>query len=498
MAASAPITVSSLDNAITKFYLPRMWEQIKVEAPGYAFFTEQGDKISWGPGTTGEFVTRRKAKRGILGGTTGRLPSGGVAQYDRATVAYTVFRQLINFVWDAKLASSNERYAKNLVEMAVQDVKSEFLRRMNIYLYTGAGYNNAPGSGSANIQRPVAYTTGTAASGATTVTVKAPYSNTAGAQHGSGAHYLQTGDFVLIVSSVGARAEYAQISSIARPTNTFATGSATLTLSQGLVNPDTTPAQSAVYLASPSAVSAASFDPWTGVGHAGSPEAAAEDSDFAAGLLGIADVVGQYEWTQAAVPGHYLNIARAENSGSEYWGTVVEGNSGSTKALATEDIDSLVLRMNESKFIRPNALLMNSGMWHEYLQGVSEAAQIGTGPSHAFRNADTLPGGHKPSTSKTFFTAGATSAQGDMEILVDPYCPHHIVYACDKNELGYATVQGLSEATDDGGFLRMGSPGQSVSYDEWFGFLRWAGQFVASAPSVVGVLGDVTQDIVAI
>ena len=52
----------------------------------------------------------------------------------------------------------------------------------------------------------------------------------------------------------------------------------------------------------------------------------------------------------------------------------------------------------------------------------------------------------------------------------------------------------MAEAAEDGSFLRM----SSTDYDEWFGFLRWGGQFAATSPQAVAVLKDLDQDIIAL
>ena len=104
--SGVPITKSAIDAVLTNFYIPRMWEMIQVEAPGFRFFKNL-DFVNWGEGYNGTFPVRIKAKRGMVGGTSGRLPKGGAPQYDMASINYTLFRCLINFTWDSKLISSN-------------------------------------------------------------------------------------------------------------------------------------------------------------------------------------------------------------------------------------------------------------------------------------------------------------------------------------------------------------------------------------------------------
>ena len=468
-------TAGSLENALTNYYFPRMWEEIKVSAPGFEFFKDLSSKVEWGPGYTGTFPIRTKSKRGMLGGTTGRLPVGGTPEYSMATVNYTVFRQLISFLWDAKLASGHERYIKNLLDSLVDDVKLEYLRRFNTYLYTGANQHTI----STNIIQAgcVATLQATFSSG-NTVKVKAPY---AGGNMGEnyrpyGAHYLQPGDTICITNETGGltttSGQTAQFFSIASISRSYGSGYATLTLNEtfdtdvGSFDPN-----APVYLASalPSSTT-----------HAGGWATAYEQTDAAAGLLGLANVAGDAT---------YLGKTRGG-----MWSTtgLVGDVPGTVQPLSFARMDEVILKMNEQLYTKPDLAIMQSGMWHEYVD-LTEGGGGGFG-NHAFRNASEVPGGHSPSTKKSYFTAHATTGQGDLKILVDPYAPHNTVTFVATDHIGYATVQAAAEAADDGSFLRM----SSSTHDEWFGFMRWAGQFLSESPAAVGILADVTQDVVAI
>jgi hypothetical protein len=65
---------------------------------------------------------------------------------------------------------------------------------------------------------------------------------------------------------------------------------------------------------------------------------------------------------------------------------------------------------------------------------------------------------------------------------------------CNTDEMGYATAQSMGEANEDGRFLRS----SSTTYDEWHGWLRWGGQFLTYSPANVGVVQDITQDLIVL
>jgi hypothetical protein len=220
--------------------------------------------------------------------------------------------------------------------------------------------------------------------------------------------------------------------------------------------------------------------------------AAGELSDFASQFMGLKDVVDGLDPTQWSVgdstaskncqKSQYLGVTNSDFT------SLVKDNSGTSRPLSQELLDQLILEQNERSYIRPNLLVMNSGMWHEYV-GMSGHAN-----EHFYTNRDSIPIGHSPSAQPQYFTVKATEAQGNIDILIDKYCPPTQIFAIDTQHVGYTTTHQMAEAQEDGSFLRM----SSSDYDEWFGFLRWGGQFAATSPQCIAVLKDLDQDIVAL
>lgn len=472
-AGHNPIDLATINDVLTNYYIPRMWELIKVEAPGFARMGNLSDLVNWGPGKTGSFPVRTKAKRGMVGGTSGRLPKAGKPSYDMTSVDYTVFRQLIEFAWDAKLASTHERYIKNLLDMAIKDVKDEYLRRFNTYLYTK--------------DNVIARLSADTAVDDTTCTVMHPWNDGGGANSYMpwGAQWLQEGDCVAFHDGDNNIVDYHTIASINRAAYNpgAGSGSATLTLGAGesfrgifdaLVNPGDAVSNVTVH-------HAAVHDALLGMATGGtdSPHADTGDglelNDRNAGMLGIGNILDDDP---------YIDVPR-----DSFWKSVGLGNSGTLRALTIQLVDELLMKMNEETFTRPDMLIMNGGMWHEY----ADLRTAGLN-QHQFQNQQTIPVGHAPGARPRYFTVRATEGQGDLEVLVDPYAPHNHVIAADSKELGYAEVYAMAEAKDDGSFLRIAGD----SYDEWYGFFRWAGQFLATSPSSVGTLKDISQDIISL
>mgnify|MGYP005813279269 FL=1 len=488
--ASNNMAISSLDKVLTSFYIPRMFEQIQVENPGYEFFKNMNTVVSWGPGNTASFPVRQKAKRGVVGGTAGRLPTGGSASYDQCTFDYTVFRTLVSFAWDLQMKGGHERYIKNILDQAITDAKQEFLRRMNVYLYGGSfGYTagdvvDSPLTGDltfgkSNIVARIATQTAGAdknGAAATPLEVKGAWrkgNGTSGAFQAQGGLWLQPGDFIAVASRVGGSnlVWLRKITSVDR--STYSSGYASIVLDAIL--PTGIIVDSPIYFASP--VDDTTVSTATGVALT---DSGVELADCQAGLLGIGNALFDHT---------YLGKTVAEAGGTDsYWKPMVKTGStaGTNEALTFERIDALLLEMNQQFFVKPNLMVMNPGMWHEFIS-LSES-------NHSFFNQGQLPSGHKPGTKPLYSTANATTGQGDLKVLVDPYCPHERVITCDTGEMGYATAAAMGEAKEDGSFLRH----TGTSYDEFHGWLRWAGQFIAHSPSSVGVLQDVTQDIVSL
>jgi len=494
------LTMTSLDNVLTNFYIPRMFEQIQVENPGYEFFKNMSTVVSWGPGNTASFPIRQKAKRGVVGGTSGRLPAAGAPSYDQCTFDYTVFRTLVSFMWDLQMKGGHERYIKNILDQAVTDAKQEFLRRMNIYLYGGS-----LGHASASLTQGGTLDSGTATAKTTGTSCIVGFINaaTSGSIDGSagkllqvkgawrdgegftgdnndaeGGLWIQPGDFICIGDETGGtdKGWFRSVTSVDR--STYSSGYVSLLLNTAL--PTAIAANSPVYLASPT------DDLITDTAGVALTDAKFELSDMKSGLLGMANAIFDQTYLSK------VNATSGATGTDSYWQAVIKnashagGTKGTDAALTFERIDALLLEMNQQFYVRPDLLVMNPGMWHEFIS-LSES-------NHSFFNQGNLPSGHKPGTKPLYSTANATTGQGDLKVLVDPYCPHGRIITCDTNEMGYATAQAMGEAKEDGSFLRH----TGTAYDEFHGWLRWAGQFIAHSPAGIGLLNDVTQDIKAL
>ena len=508
--SGVPITKSAIDAVLTNFYIPRMWEMIQVEAPGFRFFKNL-DFVNWGEGYTGTFPVRIKAKRGMVGGTTGRLPKGGAPQYDMATINYTLFRCLINFTWDSKLISSNERYIKNLIDQAVTDCKNEYLRRFNTYLYTGRGPAHATNSGYNCVGVGVSAITAddtdpTTASGK--LRIGLPWTDGSNAHLGTGGLWIEEGDYLRVVQAPGSNSngEFIKVTDIDRSNypNYALVGFEGTGSNNGLHLADTNVTAgdaTEYYLASPAFIGGTGLTSGD-TSTAATKGAAGELSDYGSKFMGLKDIVsglnpGAWEVTgsnDVAVTDNgdnlgtntgYLGVSDASFSNFK---SLVKHNSGTSRPLSQELLDQLILEQNERSFVRPNLIAMNTGMWHEYV-GMSGHAN-----EHFYTNRDSIPIGHSPSASPQYFTVKATEAQGNIDILIDKYCPPKMLFAIDTQHVGYSEVHKMAEAAEDGSFLRM----SSTDYDEWFGFLRWGGQFAATSPQAVAVLKDLDQDIVAL
>ena len=491
------LSVSDLNNILTKFYIPRMFEQIKVENPGYNFFKDMTTLVNWGPGGTATFPLRKRARRAVVGGTAGRLPSGGTPSYSTASFEYPVFRILVNFMWDAQQRAGHERYVKNLIDQSMTDAKTEFLRRQNIYLYGGSrdklgkdAINYGSSTHSAvtdSFGKTCMVGVLKESSGSdTSIKVAHPWIDGAGTHKAQGGMWLQPGDFIMIVGKDGSAddMQHIEISSIDRSTYS-SDGCATVTLANACLMDF--PSGSPIYLSSPAAATTGS--PFSRTTATAFGSADWELSDYASEYYGMANflydqnVFGKARDTAGATGTCAEGVA---GGGDGYWDSKIKHNSGVKRALSYELIDELLLEMNQQYFVKPNLAIMNPGMWHEFLS-LAEA-------NHAFFNQKTVTPGHKPGTDPNYITANATLGQGNIQILVDHHAPHEQIIVCDKGEMGYATAHAMGEATEDGGFLRH----SSSSYDDWHGWLRWAGQFITYSPTSIGLLQDVTQDIVAL
>jgi hypothetical protein len=483
---SAVINLDKINDILTTYYIPRMFEQIKVENPGYEFFKDMSALVNWGPGNTATFATRKKAKRAVVGGTSGRLPIGGAATYATHTFDYTIFRVLINFLWDAQMKAGHERYIKNLIDQSMTDAKQEFLRRMNVYLYGGSlaydGSNDVQSNmddktfGASNLVATLYAASDTANGGSSEpLQVQSCWRKGNGTSDAFSAHgglWLQPGDFIAIATkhSGADKIFFRKVDKVDR--STYSSGYASVTLNTAL--PGGVTAGSHIYFAAP----AEGSDTTTSLTGSAITTADIELADSNAKLLGMANAL--FDKT-------YLGTTRSDAGGSDdYWKSLVKHNSGTNRALSFELIDSLLLELNQQLFSRADLAVMNPGMWHEFLS-LSEA-------NHAFFNQKTLPIGHQPGTNLRYTVATATMGQGDLKILIDQYCPHERIIMCNTDEMGYATAQSMGEANEDGRFLRS----SSTTYDEWHGWLRWGGQFLTYSPANVGVVQDITQDLIVL
>jgi len=499
--SNPPIQKSAIDAVLTNFYIPRMWEMIQVEAPGFRFFKNL-DFVNWGEGYHGTFPIRTKAKRGMVGGITGRLPKGGKPSYEMAKINYTLFRCLINFTWDSKLISSSERYIKNLIDQAVTDCKNEYLRRFNTYLYAGIGPSTEAG-GEPNVYSGFncigVGVSSTASADDTQIRIGSPWTDGAGAHLGFGGLWIEEGDYLRCVNAPrsNSNGEFLKVTAVDRsyyPSYALVTVEGGNT--DGMIGTTNVTAGQAseFYLASP-AVEGGDGTSESGSGFTGTSTtkgSVGELSDFASRFMGLKDVVDGVDPTNWAVgdsttsnnclKGQYLGVTNSD------FVSLQKHNSGTSRPLSQELLDQLILEQNERSFVRPNLLVMNTGMWHEYV-GMSGHAN-----EHFYTNRDSVPIGHAPSAQPQYFTVKATEAQGNLDILIDKYCPPKMLFAIDTQHVGYSTVHQMAEAQEDGSFLRM----SSTDYDEWFGFMRWGGQFAATSPQSVAVLKDLDQDIIAL
>jgi len=504
MAATSPITVTQLDDILTRFYIPRMFEQIRVENPGYEFFKDMNSVVTWGPGNEAHFPVRQKAKRAVVGGTTGRLPTGGAASYATRQFNYPIYRTLINFLWDSKLRAGNERYIKNLIDQAITDAKQEFLRRQNIYLYGGTFGHIPPGAANITVadvvktsgdvlssftdatmgtQCMVGITTTTADGGSDDpLKVKMPWRAGNGFNTGyseEGGLWLQPGDNIVIAR--GNTYVARQVTSVTRDNyNGDGTSGAADVVLNATISITGGEDDCYIYLAAPSDITAAE----AALDATGTPTY--ELSDINAGSFGFANMLFDQS---------YLGARKAASQATPddaYWDSVINHNSGTQRTVTNALIDRVILEMNQRFYVKPDLMIMNPGMWHEFLN----LNHFGTGGNaHAFRNQDSLPlAGHTPGANPKYVTAKATTGQGDLKVLVDHYCPHSRVIICNTEDMGYATAHAMAEASEDGKFLRH----DATAYDQWHGWMRWAGNFVSFSPSSVGVVQDLDQSIVAL
>jgi len=536
---SSPLHLGSdggLVAAFTNAYLNIMQELISYETPGHAVFGQKGNLVEWGKGVTATFPTRKPARRGIVGDVSnrqGRIPRGGSPTYALAEFEAMTHRLAINFDWNAMNTASNERYVANLVKNALSDVKEQWNRRQNIWLYSGELSNpdrvsvNSVATVFSNASKNVigdgcvAVVSGTAASGQADVKVRLPISQgeavagelTENDTVQSGAQWLEPGDYISLVSLTTGNGEYAQISSITRSyesinsgaANASASGSdgfATLTLTGNLVN------TYASYTWSGAAAAEAS-DAGTVI-HLASPAAAADLGAIAQGDLQDSDICGAYPGF-GSITGPMHRNKSTDNSGNgvrdylgasndQYWSSEVLNfdsfNSGAATGNNVLNLDFLVLdrmlhQINALHHRRPDCLFMNPQVWMEW---VSEA-NVG----HAFRNAGSLtpsPGGDGTNAgvgadvNLTYKSIQAVTGVGTLDVIVDPYCPAYTMYAVNKGDVGYMERFPMTMATDDGSEFRF----PAEAKDQLEAFLRVVSTFVALHPAAVNKITGIRQE----
>ena len=454
------LTIDKINGALTNFYIPKMWEMIHTSTPGLEFFKDLGPVVDWsGPGYKGFFKTRQKAKKGVVGGRVGRLPSAGNPTFDEPSVEYTVFRNLIQFEWDSKMRTSMERYdkLKRIIEGAVEDCGDEFRRRLNTYLYcpsNAVAVVNGAHTTTATINLKSVHT-----SGATAISTG---TSSTGHKTNGACQYIEPGDQLLIDN--GTKRAFVTVKSVQHSANTVTLETALTANSDNAVQDG-----ALVYFAAADVADNANTDD-------GLTAVQLEQSDRSAELLGLANCY-------YGDPGAAANYLGKTLDAGTYWHSVNEHNSGTNRALSLVLIDKMLGLMNDQRHVYPNLMIMNTGMFHEF-NDLSEK-------NHAFFNQGDLPGGHSPQVRKKYFTVKTTMAQGDLDILVDKYAPMEQITVVDSQSCGYANVYKEAEAKEDGSFLRH----SDSDYDVWHGWTRWAGQFFSMSPAAVGRLNDITQDI---
>ena len=525
--------------AFTNAYLNIMQELISYETPGQAVFGNKGNLVEWGKGVTATFPTRKPARRGIVGDITnrvGRIPRGGSPTYSMATFEAMTHRLAINFDWNAMNTASNERYVANLVKNALSDVKQQWNRRQNIWLYGGEISNpnrQSLKNGDASVIQTmcdgnkntigdgcVAVVCATAGQGNSSLKVRLPISfceNTGDQLDESstvqaGAQWLEPGDFISIVNLTTGLAEYAQIESISRNYHSMASGDAnalanegfaTITLTAGTKTEhhaylwngsdgDTSDdSGSIIHLASPDAVSDAVIT------LSGTTPTQLRDSDIAGAYPGFGSITGplhknkKTDFAGGVGVRDYLGVTNDQYWSSEVLNFSEAGGQGEKKCLSMDFLvlDRILHQINALHHRRPDCLFMNPQVWMEW---VSESHV-----NHAFRNAGSLtprPGqagtGTGVPVSLTYESIEAVTGVGTMQVIVDPYCPAYTMYAVNKGDVGYMERFPMSMATDDGSEFRF----PSEALDKLEAFMRVVSTFVALHPASVNKITGIAQD----
>ena len=544
---TSPIHLGSdggLVAAFTNAYLNIMQELISYETPGQAVFGNKGNLVEWGKGVTATFPTRKPARRGIVGDITnrvGRIPRGGNPTYSMAQFEAMTHRLAINFDWNAMNTASNERYVANLVKNALSDVKQQWNRRQNIWLYGGEISNpnrDSLKNGDTTVIQTmcdansntigdgcVAVVCATLAAGNKDLKVRLPISfgEVAGDQLTetgtvqAGAQWLEPGDYISIVNLTTGLAEYAQISSITRNYATKnsgdvgptvgADGFATLTLASvtranhaayqwgGSDGDDEDDEGSIIHLASPDAVSDAVITLATAT------PTQLQDSDISGAYPGFGSITGPMhknktsDFAGGVGVRPYLGVTNDQYWSSEVLNFSNFAGSGDNKFLSMDFLvlDRVLHQIKALHHRRPDCLFMNPQVWMEW---VSESHT-----NHAFRNAGSItprpgkrgdPGdsGAGVPVNLTYESIEAVTGVGTMQVIVDPYCPAYTMYAVNKGDVGYMERFPMSMATDDGSEFRF----PSESLDKLEAFMRVVSTFVALHPASVNKITGIATD----
>jgi hypothetical protein len=540
------IGTNDLVAAFTNAYLNIMQELISYETPGHAVFGNKGNLVEWGKGVTATFPTRKPARRGIVGDISnrvGRIPRGGRPTYAMAQFEAMTHRLAINFDWNAMNTASNERYIANLVKNALSDVKTQWNRRQNIWLYGGELNNpdrigvDDSGGGADSTELLFCNTsantvgngcvgvvfTDIVADNTTALDITLPITMTESTSNQlnirdfvqAGGQWVQPGDYLSLLNLATGKGEYVQVTSIDRSTytaqpaaGTYAgTGFARLTVvgagtGGNIVNEygqykwtgtggaQTDDQGTVVHLASPEDVADLGDVTITGA-------ASLQDSDVSGAYPGFGSITG---------PKHRNKIT--DNSGNgipnylgmtkdQYWSSEVYNFAefqDSTDINETANMDFLVLdrmlhSINSLHHRRPDCLFMNPQVWMEW---VSEAHT-----NHAFRNASSLtprPGVSDGSTgvpvNLSYESIEAVTGVGTLQVILDPFCPAYTMYAVNKGDVGYMERFPLTMATDDGSEFRF----PTAAVDTLEAFLRVVSTFVALHPASVNKITGIQQD----
>jgi hypothetical protein len=360
-------------------------------------------------------------------------------------------------------------------------VKDQWVRRLNTYLYTDSGLLGKLQASTHSTGTPQAD-----GANATPLRVALPVQDTGSvpADLGYGGLWLQAGDFIVINDPTQPTvAEFRQVVSVDRSTYP---DYASIELDQAIIGTGTGAsgytAGTEIRWASPAEVSSAVFNPAT--------------SD----LVQDCDMALDYEGNKSPLPGleeiittsgSYLGIAS-----DDFWKSIVMSNSstaGTAEALDFSKIDEMLLTTHAQIFQRPDTLLVNPGLWYDWITEVTSPT-AGSMAGNMFFNQKSMTPPGRPDVKTTYSSVEAVTGQGAVNVVLDPFCPPETIYGVDSSKVGYTTRHSLSMANEDGSDFRFPTSG----YDDLQAFLRVVTNFVALHPGAVSKLGDVKQTAIAL